>query len=306
MKQQTDIDVSVVIVNYNTFDLTSAAIRSLRKFVQGINYEIILVDNASTETSADRFQETDPSITLIKSEKNLGFAGGNNLGIQQASGKAILLMNSDAELLNDAVSICYKNLFSKPSIGITTGKLEYADGSVQHQCGKFPSVKQPLMELFRIQKFMSSKRRVEVMLGGYFNHESTCYPDWVWGTFFMFRTEILNKLPGKKLPEDFFMYAEDLQWCYEITKLGYRVHYDPAAKVLHHFSGSVKKTGKVDPHGLTIKNEDLFLSRYYGKLHSKLIYFARFLNLSVLSIKDKRYVPLRNTYSSLLLNRKKD
>ena len=148
MKQQSTVtDVSVVIVNYNTFELTSAAIRSLRKFVQGLNYEIILVDNASTETDADRFKESNPDIILIKSEKNLGFAGGNNLGIQKASGKAILLMNSDAELLNDAVSICYKNLFSHPSIGITTGRLQYPDGSVQHQCGKFPSVKQPLMEL---------------------------------------------------------------------------------------------------------------------------------------------------------------
>ena len=92
------IELSVIIINYNTFALTNKCIETIYQFTKGVEFEIILVDNASAECDADLFKKNFPDITLIKSTTNLGFSGGNNLGIQQASGEYILLLNSDIEL----------------------------------------------------------------------------------------------------------------------------------------------------------------------------------------------------------------
>src|ERR1700756_1714891 len=101
------MDVSIIIVNYNTFDLTCKCISTVIQCTKGIFYEIILVDNASVECDADLFLQKFPTIRLIKSTTNLGFTGGNNLGIENSGGKYILLLNSDTELTEDSISKCY-------------------------------------------------------------------------------------------------------------------------------------------------------------------------------------------------------
>src|SRR4051812_12404319 len=98
------MQVSIIIVNYNTFELTSDCIRSVIAFTIGLEYEIILVDNASTECAPEEFLKEFPAVQLVKSETNGGFAYGNNLGIQHASGTRILLLNSDTALTEDSIS----------------------------------------------------------------------------------------------------------------------------------------------------------------------------------------------------------
>jgi GT2 family glycosyltransferase len=99
------MELSVIIINYNTFRLTSNCIRSLREKLTGVEYEIILIDNASTECDPELFSEKFPFIRLIKSKENTGFTGGNNLGVAAAQGKYLLLLNSDTELINNAPNV---------------------------------------------------------------------------------------------------------------------------------------------------------------------------------------------------------
>ena len=112
------MDVSIIIINYNTFSLTCKCIESLYKYNNGFSYEIILVDNASSECDAKIFSEKFPNINLVISEKNLGFAGGNNLGIKHATGNFILLLNSDTELIENSIFSCINYMKENKKIGV--------------------------------------------------------------------------------------------------------------------------------------------------------------------------------------------
>lgn len=257
------MELSIIIVNYNTFRLTSNCIQSVYEKATGLSFEIILVDNASSECDPDLFLEKFPGIHLIKSTANLGFAGGNNLGIKNASGKYILLLNSDTELINNAPRICCDHISSHPDVGMVTCQLLYPDGRIQYNCRKFRTIQWELAEVFPFFRLLSKQKQGQLMLHHYFDHQSRAECDWVWGTFMLFPASIVEQLPQKKLPDDFFMYGEDILWCWEFKKLGYKIHFLPEAKVMHIHKGSTSKN-KLKQVKLTgIKNHAAFMKRFY-------------------------------------------
>lgn len=258
------MDVSIIIVNFNTFDLTTQCLRSVYERTSGgLDYEVILVDNASSECDPDRFTKEFPGIRLVKAAKNLGFAGGNNLGIERSSGRNILLLNSDAELGNDAVSLAHRRLESDPRIGALSAKLIYPDGRVQLVCNRFPSFMREAVELLRLHKLLSPRRRGEVFLSSYFPHEYEIEVDWIWGAFLMFPRKALAAFPNKRLTETFFMYGEDREWCYLIKAAGYSVLFYPDALVVHHLGGS-GHFKRADSKAEAFRQAELtFLNLYY-------------------------------------------
>ena len=271
MLNSKTIKVSIIIVNYNTFGLTSRCIQSIMHFVNDLAYEIILVDNNSTDTDPNAFTEQFPFVRLIKSQTNLGFAKGNNVGIAAASGDYILLLNSDTELVHDAVSVVYQFLETHRNIAVASARLEYPNGTVQHNCQRFPSIRVKLFELFRLQKLFP-KTGSRILLGSFFGHHEIIYPDWVWGTFFMFKKELLQRLPNNKLADDFFMYVEDMQWCFEFRKLGLEIAFVPQAKVIHHMSASGGKKS-----ALMQQNLVFFMRQYYSSIHRTCIELVNLL-----------------------------
>lgn len=233
------MDVSVIIVNYNTFALTRACIASVLDKTKGVDAEIILVDNASTEKDPEEFSRIFPQIKLIKSPENLGFAKGNNEGLKYAQGEYILLLNSDTELINDAISISVKKMASDKRIGVLSAQLRYADERIQAVTGRFPRLSTELRELFRLNRNLTPDQRADIFLGDAFDHLSEKKVDWVWGAFFLTRREVINQFPENQLPDDFFMYAEDMQWCYWIKeKFGFDIVYYPEGKAYHYIGGS--------------------------------------------------------------------
>lgn len=260
------MQVSIIIINYNTFELTCNCINSIYKQTKGISFEIILVDNASTKDNPDDFLNHFSEITLIKSPTNLGFAKGNNLGIKKAKGKKILLLNSDTILKNNALKYTSDFLETHQDVAVVSSSLEYENGEIQHTCQRFPSIKYGLYELFRLQKFLGIEKGGKLLMGSFFNHKNIAYPDWVWGTFFMFSKDILKELPKKQLADTFFMYGEDMQWCMEFKKLGYKIGFEPKAEVIHLMgkSGAPKNQMMLDNH-------KTFMSLYYSKFERSLI-----------------------------------
>lgn len=275
------MELSIIIVNYNTFELTCSCISSVVKYTQGASYEIILVDNASGECPADLFMEKFPFIKLVKNQVNSGFAGGNNLGIQHSTGKVILLLNSDVVLTEDAISKCLEALKNNNEIGLISCMLKFPDGSIQKQCQRFPSIILTLIELFRIHKLIPQPKRGRLLQNGFFDHRESIYCDSVWGAFFMFPGKVLDKFEGRQLPEQFFMYAEDLLWCYLIKKMGYKIFYKADTSVIHHLGASSSQSVLKFKH----QNEYDFVVKYYGWLYAKalvllrgLLYFTGFGN----------------------------
>lgn len=260
------MQLSIIIINYNTFRLTVNCIQSIQKIVTGLTYEIILVDNASAECDPDDFLKECPGIKLIKSKTNTGFAGGNNIGITHAAGDYILLLNSDTELINNAPKICYDYITTHPGVGMVTCQLLYPDGRVQYNCRKFRTIGWELAEIFPFFRFLSKEKQGQLMLHHYFDHQSFMKCDWVWGAFMLFPRSIIQQLPGKKLSEDFFMYCEDTLWCWEFKQLGYEIHFLPEGKVMHIHKGSISKEKRLQVQKTGIKNHAQFMKKFYPDL----------------------------------------
>jgi Predicted glycosyltransferases len=226
--------VSVIIINYNTFSLTCDCIRSVQASTQGVPYEIIVVDNASPKDDPDEFLKVFPNIKLIKSGVNGGFAAGNNLGIENAAGDMILLLNSDTFLHEDSISRAADYLAVKDNIGALSVHLTYQDGRYQHNARAFRSIRNELLDLARpFLYLLSYKKRARLMLNQYFKGDINLECDWVSGAFFMFRKKALEKLPGQKLDERFFMYGEDQLWCYQFQEQGYKNFFLADTKLVH-------------------------------------------------------------------------
>ena len=285
------MQLSIIIINYNTFNLTCKCITSIYEKLNGVAYEIVLIDNASVEFDPRLFTQQFPGIKLITSEINTGFAGGNNLGIAHAFGEYILLLNSDTELINNAPKICLDHLKANPQVGIVTCQLIYPSGTIQFNCRRFRTIRWELLEIFPLYKLLPKAKREALMLHRYFDHQSFADCDWVWGTFMLFRKDILQLLPQKKLAEDFFMYCEDVLWCWQFKKLGYRVHFLPEAKVMHVHKGSADKGKLKKVRLMSIKNHAKFMKKFYPDIRwyifAILFYCKQYAALLLENIKIK-------------------
>lgn len=259
-------DVSIIIVNYNTFEITCNCIRSVYEKTKDLSFEIILVDNKSTDRDPAGFNILFPQLTLIQNEQNLGFSKANNIGIEQSKGKSILLLNSDTILQNNAIAITHHFLKQHKEYGAVSAQLNYPDGRVQHCCQRFPSVTLQLLEKLRLHKLLNKQQRAQLLLGAYFDHLSFVEPDWIWGTFFMFPASALERMANSKLNEDYFMYIEDMQWCLDLKKSGYKIAYLPEARVTHLGGAS---SGKKE--AMMQENFNKFIKANYGALKALLL-----------------------------------
>lgn len=252
--------VSIVIVNYKTKQLTTNCIDSIIKYCKYPYFEIILVENGTGEFSEETVSKWNGLVRLVVLDKNLGFSGGNNKGIEKASGDYILLLNSDTYLIEDAISPIIAYLQRNKKIGVVSAQLIYPDGRIQSVAQRFPSVRYKLIELLRIQKLMSPIRAGRLLLGSFFDHQKSLKVDWVWGAYFMFPRKILQRLPNQQLDESYFMYYEDMQWCMDITKMGYEIHFCADAKVVHLHGGSSGRKNEL----MEISGQ-MFMNKNYSK-----------------------------------------
>ena len=250
------MDISIIIVNYNSYELTCNCIRSVIKMTTLSGYEIILVDNASTECEPEKFLVEFSGIKLIKSSKNGGFAYGNNLGIEKASGEYILLLNSDTVLRDDSITKSFQKIKAEPSIGVLGCRMIFPDGALQYTARRFRSIGWELLDLFRFLPYMLPyKKRANLMLGKYFRHDEDKDCDWVNGAFFFLPVSLIQELPAMKLDERFFMYGEDQLWCEQARAHGYRILFFAGTTIIHINSGSTSRDKQLQLRKTMMKHE---------------------------------------------------
>lgn len=206
--------LSVVVVSFNTRDLLRACLTSVRRFETGA--EIIVVDNASRDGSVEMVRAEFHEVTVIEAGRNLGFAGANNLGIAVATRPVIVLLNSDAELLDDSLSRCAARLATDPSLGAVHPRLVGADGNPQ-QC------EYPLPSLDRC---MRTAARVPSAPGARPGRT------WLAGTALVIRREALATVGGK-LDDGYFIYWEDADLSAQLRRAGWRLAVEGTALVRH-------------------------------------------------------------------------
>lgn len=270
--------VSVIIINYNTYELTKACIASVIAHTKETPYEIILVDNASSERDPNDFKAEFPSIKLLISAENLGFAGGNNLGIKYATGDLLLLLNSDTILTEDSISKSAAAFIAGEKIGVLGCRMTFPNGNIQYTARRFRSISWELLDLFRFVLWLFPyEKRAQLMLGKYFKHDKNIEADWLNGAFFMLSREVLNKLPNSKLDDRFFMYAEDVLWCEQIKKLGYSIQFFANTTIIHINSGSTSAAKQLKLKKVMLKHECEIMKLRKGK---GLYYFVFWLIFS--------------------------
>lgn len=259
------VSVSIIIINYNTFTLTSNCIRSVIKFTNAVSYEIILVDNASTECDPTKFLSEFPQIVLVKSPLNGGFAYGNNLGIENAKGDYLLLLNSDTLLLEDTISKTVHFFKKNMDIGVLGCRMVYPDRKIQYTARRFRSISWELFDLFRfIPLLMPYPRRSSKMLGKYFRHDENINCDWINGAFLLTSKNIIAQLPGSKLDDRFFMYGEDQLWCEQIKQLGYKIVFFSESTIIHIGSASSNLSKHLSLRKIMMRNELAIMRRRKG------------------------------------------
>ena len=240
MKEQ--IKLSIIIVNYNTYHLTKQTIESIINKPISFAYEIILVDNASSDGSIQELKEDFKSredfIHIIENTANLGFGKANNIGMEQSSGTYILLLNSDTLVVEDCLENCMDYIGQNENIGALGCKVVLGDGSLDHACKRgFPTPKASLYYFLKLDKKNPKKYGLYDAL--HLGEDEIGEVDALMGAFMLMPRKVLDEVG--LFDEDYFMYGEDIDLCYRIKAAGYKVLYYPEARIIHYKGGSSKK-----------------------------------------------------------------
>lgn len=270
-------DVSIIVTNYNTRDLLRACFASMEGRLGRPWLEVILVDNASADGSAEMTREEFPDVRVFVQERNEGFAHANNRGIRASRGRHVLILNSDTEIVDDALERMRDHMEAHPDIGALGARLLNTDGTVQLSCRSFPSYRTVLFHRYSLMTRLFPRNRYSAeYLMTDTNHDETMDVDWVSGACMMVRRETMDAVG--LLDEGFFMYAEDVDWCYRMKQAGWRVCYLPQAEVRHHIGRSTRNV----PYRMTYERHRS-MWRFYRKHYSRgivLVDVATFLGIA--------------------------
>lgn len=272
------MDISIVIVNYKSKNNAVNCIESIKKSdLAGVDYEIILVDNNSGDRGAEEIKKMLPEVKIIESKKNLGMGGGNNLGIKEAVGKYVLILNPDTIVKPEAIKKLYDYLEANENVGVAGPKLLYPDGQLQYSCFRGWKFLTPVYRRTFLGRM--AKKHLNNFLMRDFDHLSAREVDWLMGSCLMIRRSVLDKIktsprnltPSLSFPasmcgagsrrggkesqgeeeyfdERFFMYFEDTDLCRRVRQAGWKVIYFPEAVVVHdHVRASAKKPWYLAP-----------------------------------------------------------
>ncbi|OGD88783.1 hypothetical protein A3D81_01385 [Candidatus Curtissbacteria bacterium RIFCSPHIGHO2_02_FULL_40_17] len=240
------MDLSVIIVNWNTKKLLENCLASIFKFTEDVNFEVIVVDNGSEDDSPKLVKEKFPQVKLIPNKENLGFTKANNQGIKISKGKYILLLNSDTYLIENS----FRKLLDKArSIGESLGSLGplllNKDRSIQQSAGFSPH----LLQVFWWMTFIDDLPGGTVLEPYHVDHESFYKKDqevgWVTAAAILVPKAVIAKVGA--FDEKIFMYGEEVEWCYRIKKAGYKVYFSPSTQIVHIGRGS---SGKISQNAI--------------------------------------------------------
>jgi GT2 family glycosyltransferase len=244
--------VSIITINYNSLDVTCELLDSIRK-VAYQNLEVIVVDNASAENPEKYLRKHYPECIFIRSEKNLGFAGGNNLGIEASRGHFLFFLNNDAELVDGTIEKLLTLFSTNSGIGIASPKICYHNAKP----GSEPDVIQyaGTTHVHPLTARNSTLGEKEIDNGQYQTAKPTAYAH---GAAMMIPREVIEKVG--LMPEEFFLYYEELDWCEQIRRAGCEIWVEPNAKIYHKESYSVNKISALKTYYLN-RNRLLFMRR---------------------------------------------
>ena len=217
-------DVSVVVVAYNSLPWLERALESVR------GEETIVVDNGSTDGSPQLVRERFPEVRLVEQE-NRGMGGGNNTGMRVARGRYFLLLNSDAWIVADGLSRLVEFADAHPDAAVVGPRLLNTDGTLQRSVRGFPTAWRLATEYFFLRKLAPRSRLLNSFYAGGFAHDEVREADWLYGACLLVRRDATDSVG--LFDEDFFLFSEEVDWCYRFRQAGWKVLFFPGAEAVH-------------------------------------------------------------------------
>lgn len=225
------IELSVVIVSWNTRALLDRCLKSVIDDARRarVRVEVIVIDNASTDGTADALLARETDIMTVRLERNVGFAAANNVGLRRSSGRKLLLLNPDTEIRPGALAILLRTLDAMPHVGMVSGLLLNPDGSLQSSGYRFPDLVQSFLDFFPLHpRLVESRVNGRVSAGDGITPYEVDHP---LGACMLVRREVVDRVG--LLDERYFMYSEEIDWCRRIRMAGWSILIAPEARVIH-------------------------------------------------------------------------
>ncbi len=257
---EAPIDISAVLVSYNTRKMTLRSLAAVRADLAGRSADVWLVDNASVDGTAAAVAERFPDVHVVPLDRNVGFGAGNNAALGRATGRYLLLVNTDAFPAPGATAAMAAYLDAHPAVGVVGPKLVNADGSLQPSCWRFPSPARAWLEatwvagLFGVDHPAGDYRR--------WPHDAERSVDWVIGACLMVRRLVVEQVGG--FDEAFFMYAEETDWQRRIRDAGWDVVLLPTA-VVTHLGGASGTADQPGTRRAFFDSQDRYLRKHHGR-----------------------------------------
>ena len=271
------MEVSIIIVNYNTCNLTLQCLSSVFEQTKNVCFEVIVVDNASSDNSVISIRERFPSVKIIESSVNLGFGKANNLGGNYSNGKYLFLLNSDTILVNNIVSQFYNFMESNLSIAACGASLVNSNNELLISHGKFPSLFQEFSDI-GFKKYYPNYYRQKLALGQTSIEGTPDKVDYISGADIFIRRDIFNSLNG--FDKDYFMYYEETDLFYRMRKKGLKSCLLPQYSLIHLEGGSfINNSINVRRLKMLLTSKILFYRKNYSCFSLQLVKLISVLNI---------------------------
>jgi len=272
------IDVSIIIVNWNAKDYLLQCIASINDSTCDCTYEIIVVDNASSDGSAQVVAEKYSQIQLIVNDNNLGFSRANNIGIAHSCGRYVCLVNSDVKVLDGCLDRMVEFMDQSHAVGALGPKTLNGDGSLRVNCQHFPTLWNTFCHAAFLKSLFPRTRWFNSGIMTYFDHQSVIRCEVLPGCFFMVRRTAMEKVG--LLDEDFFIYAEDKDWCKRFWDGGWEIAFLPTAEAIH-YAGKSAARAPVRFQVEKLKANIRYWNKHHGRFCVGVLYVILLLNYGI-------------------------
>jgi GT2 family glycosyltransferase len=269
------VDVSIIVVNWNGRDLLRKCLECVQATVKQASYETIVVDNASTDGSQEMARNEFPTVRLIANSDNVGFARANNQAMQGNAARYILLLNSDAFVREKTIDTMVRFMDEHPDAGMAGCKLLYEDGRLQPSCYTFPTLFSEVSIALGLNKLFARTK----LFGSYtmtnWDYSDTRPVDVIMGAFMLVRREAVEQVG--LMDEGFFMYSEEVDWCYRFKQAGWKIYFTPEVEAVHLWGGSSNQV-KVETLIRLYRSRVRFFRKHYGAVTAGVYKLVLYLN----------------------------
>lgn len=264
--EKTQPTVTIAIVTWNSEKDIADCLQPLQELPS--NWGIWIADNNSADSTVKLVKEKFPGVNVIANKENLGFAEACNQIAAQSESDYILFLNPDAVAAKEELEKSLDEIVKNPKIGVLGVKMTFEDGEVQSTCNIFPTLSSSIIDNLGLYRFISDSKK-EKLLGDFFDYNNSSEVEWVYGGFMLSPRSAFEKIGG--MPEDYFLFAEDMDYCYQINQAGYQIWFYADAQIIHKGNRSA---GQLPSHWRierTLLSNYAFCFKNFGNLKTRLI-----------------------------------